>query len=155
MEIKIGHWFGHYDSRGGSTLVIGARTEDEAVFYHLKRSYCMEQEENEELWSDVFRCTREDDFFRTIIVRFFDGSDWDGKDLIYDDKVTGWALCKEKEVECYETLDGEWHEEIPNGSYGVEEIWIANAKPEAPAGYKLASLDQFGEDAFGLQVHIM
>jgi len=153
-KVMIGHWYGHYDSRGGSQIVIGAKTEDEALLYHLERNFCVTQAEDDELWSDLWRNIKEDDFMRTVIVRFF--NEPKEQDLIYDDKTTGWALVKDDvKLEEWTGIDGTLCYDIADGSKAVEEIWVADEKPTAPAGYKIANLDQFGEDAFGVVIQLM
>lgn len=149
MEIvKIGYWFGHYDSRGGSHLIMGVRTEEDAAVKYMNDVFCMIQEEDEEFWSDVFSNFK-DELMATIVVRFFEEVT-ENIDLIYDDVCWGMGFCKKDEVEHYQTADGEWHTKIPNGANGVSEIWIGRNLPNPPDDYELVDLDQFGEDSCGV-----
>lgn len=142
--IKLGHWYGHYDSRGGTHLILGAPSDKEALRHYVENAFLVTKEDS---WYEDTMRNVADNLLRVLAVRIF-GEYQYNEDLLYGETERAYALVEEKNINydegepCCEDKDH------------VLEIWIGDKEnmPKPDKDYALANMGFFGEDAFGMIV---
>jgi len=142
MEQTIGYLFGHYDSRGGATLVLGCKSVKQAVIEYVEDSFGSVIKDS--WYQDQIDWLGEE--LMAVVNVTYDPK-WIGVDVVYcineGDKDIAHALVwRETDLE----------EGMVEDSSVIMEIVISEDPPEPPPGFKYALMDFFGEDAFGLIV---
>lgn len=140
MENAMGFLFGHYDSRGGATLMIGDATLEDATKRYVEQSFLTSPEDS---WYEDLVANLGEEIMAVVAVRY--DPQWIGHDVLFepneDDPNILWGLVHE---------NTDIHEGSIQNISNLIEIVISTTPPKAPYGMKYGLLHGLGEDAYGL-----
>jgi len=147
-----GHLFGHFDSRGGSSLILEDDKEKACYKYDTEILYWSEEEMAE------FGRPSDEDFIKTVWVGITECFDYERLDLLYYDErgQMAFGICKVKDNLEESTMEIDDETGLPRMELEYLEenlvgIWIGDQPKHKRIGNLIfVCLMELGEDAFGL-----
>lgn len=150
MKATTGFLFGHYDSRGGATLVLGVANMHEAIERYVKEGFVTTEDDS--WYDDYFRHCSEEIMAACVVTYDERLVNRSYLDFTYGNTIYGWALVADEHLRKWEYEDGEVDFEYDPDK--IMEIRLCHERylTKPREGFRWHSLEVFGEDAFGLIV---